>query len=183
MEETDMSRLERIFLAGFVAAIALVVSTPYVHAQELSSLNELLSTPDGNEMTVSELGEDKVIIVSFGATWCAPCRKEMEAISRVYDSLSAGGVEYVAVFIDNTKTMSRVAPYVAARGFQFPVLLDPENTMFELVGGTEVPYALVFDADGERRYVHDSFFEGDEEHLMEEAFGLVQEGASGGEDQ
>ena len=161
-----------IFSAFFTLFFALFAATS-VNAQNISTLDALLSTPDGDQTSVATLGEDKVTIVSFGATWCAPCKKEMAAMNKVYDSLQANGIEYVAIFIDNTKTMARVGPYVRAKGFSFPTLLDPESELFALLGGTEVPYALIFGMEGEVAFKHDSFLEGDEEHILEEAFSLL----------
>ncbi len=155
-------------------ALAIVMSASSLTAQPLSSLSTPLATTGGDQTTISALGNGKVTIVSFGATWCVPCKKEMKAINGLYPTMQENNIEYIAVFIDNTKTMARVGPYVTSKGFLFPVLLDPNSEVFEAVNGTEVPYTLVYDAAGALQFKHDGYLEGDEEHLMEEAMSLAQ---------
>ena len=157
-----------------VALLALFVMGANLMAQNLSTLDTPLETPDGEQTSIAELGADKVTIVSFGATWCVPCKKEMRAINGLYSELQEHGVEYIAVFIDNTKTMAKVGPYVKGKKFEFPVLLDPNSEVFETVNGTEVPYALIYDQSGELKFKHDGYFDGDEEHIKEEALSLVE---------
>lgn len=147
--------------------------------QDLSTLNTSLSKPDGGQGSIAEIGKDKVTIVSFWATWCKPCKEEMKAVHAMYDELKEQGVEYIAVSIDNTKTMAKVGPYVNAKGYEFPVLIDPNREIFEIVNGTEVPYTLMYDANGVLRHKHDGYLEGDEHRLKEEALELVAEGTTG----
>lgn len=153
--------------------LTLLLGGATLQAQQISTLTTPLATPDGEQTTIAALGNGKVTIVSFGATWCVPCKKEMGAVNELYPEMQENGIEYVAVFIDNTKTMARVGPYVTSKGFLFPVLLDPNSEIFEALNGTEVPYTLVFDAEGNLKFKHDGYLEGDEEHLMEEAMSLV----------
>ncbi len=165
-------------------SLILVAGAVGMSAQPLSTLTTPLSSPDGTQTTIAELGMGKVTIVSYGATWCVPCKKEMAAVNELYPTMQENGIEYIAVFIDNTKTMARVGPYVTSKGFLFPVLLDPNSEVFEAVNGTEVPYTLVYDATGAIQFRHDGYLEGDEEHLMEEAMSLVEatdDGDSAGE--
>lgn len=169
----------RLLTSTFAALAALLWAASATYGQDLSTLNTLLATPTGEQQSITELGKGKVIIVSFWATWCTPCKEEMKAVHPIYEELKAQGVEYVAVSIDNTKTMARVGPFVASKGYTFPILLDPNKEIFETVNGTEVPYTLVYDMRGKLRYKHDGYLEGDIEHLKEEALGLVVEGGAG----
>ena len=93
----------------------------------------------------------------------------------MYEELKAQGVEYVAVSVDNTKTMAKVGPFITSKGYAFPILLDPNKEIFEIVNGTEVPYTLVYDTQGKLRFKHDGYLEGDIEHLKEEALKLAAE--------
>lgn len=165
------------------AMAVLLMAAANLSAQNLSNLSTVLAMPDGTETSVAELGAGNVTIVSFSATWCVPCKKEMQAINEIYSDLVGNNIVYVSVFIDDMKTTARVGPYVKAKGFQFPVLLDPGSELFELANGTEVPYTLVYSTTGELRFKHDGFFEGDEEHLFEEAMSLVHEASAGDSDE
>ncbi len=170
-------RLKTLFSS--LTALIIIGCSTNLAAQNLSSMSTLLSMPDGTETSVAALGEGKVTIVSFSATWCSPCKKEMKAINGMYSTLEENGIVYVSVFIDDMKTTARVGPYVKAKGYLFPVLLDPGAELFEIANGSEVPYTLIYSATGELRFKHDSYLEGDEEHMLEEAMTLVAEASAG----
>lgn len=152
----------------------LVIGTIAASAQSIATFSNMLSTPTGEQKSVAQLGTGKVTIVSFWATWCKPCKAEMAAVGPKYEELKAKGIEYIAVSIDNTKTMAKVAPYLASKGYHFPVLLDPNSEVFRAANGTDVPYTLVFKADGTLHAKHNGFLEGDEEKLVEEATALTK---------
>jgi len=142
-------------------------------AQNISTLTMPLTTPDGVQQTIAELGAGKPTIVSFWATWCKPCKEEMKAMWELYQRMG-GKFQYIAVSIDNTKTMARVGPYVQSKGYSYPVLLDPNSELFQFLGGTNVPYALMYNADGTLRSKHDGFLPGDEVKIEEELKGMAQ---------
>lgn len=152
----------------------LTIGVIFASAQTLSTFSNMLSTPTGEQKSVAQIGAGKVTIVSFWATWCKPCKAEMAAVAPRYEELKAKGIEYIAVSIDNTKTMAKVAPFLASKGYQFPVLLDPNSEVFRAANGTDVPYTLVFNSDGTLHAKHNGFLEGDEEKLIEEATALTK---------
>ncbi len=152
--------------------VALLLCAAVAHAQNISSLTMTLQTPEGKQATVAELGRGKVTVISFWATWCGPCKKEMKAMQPVYDRLK-GDIQYVAVSIDDLKSTAKVAPYISSKGYTFPVLLDPNQTLFQTLNGTNPPYTLVFAADGTLHSKHEGYLDGDEIKLEEELKTLI----------
>lgn len=158
----------------FLAALAgFLLQSAVAGAQTLSSLSNQLSTPNGTETSVAKLGAGKVTVVSFWATWCKPCKEEMKAMAPIYARLKDKGFQYVAISIDNTKTMAKVAPYIASKDYTFPVLLDPNSDLFRSLNGTDVPFTLIFKADGTLYSKHDGYLEGDEAKLEAELTTLL----------
>jgi cytochrome c biogenesis protein CcmG, thiol:disulfide interchange protein DsbE len=164
--------MKRILLP--LALLALVLMTGRASAQTLSSLDQLLAKPNGEQASVASIGKGKVTVVSFWATWCKPCKEEMRAMFPIVQKMQ-GKVEYVAVSIDDTKTMSKVGPFVSAKGYTFTVLLDPNRELFRALNGTDVPYTLVFKADGTLHSKHDGYLAGDEVKLEKELIMLTSE--------
>lgn len=153
-------------------AAAFLVCAAAAHAQTLSSLNMQLQTPDGKQTTVSQLGQGKVTVISFWATWCGPCKKELKAMQPVYDRWKEN-IQYIAVSIDDLKSTAKVAPYISSKGYTFPVLLDPNQTLFQTLNGTNPPYTLIFAADGSLHSKHEGYLDGDELKLEEELKTLI----------
>ena len=78
-----------------------------------------LKTLQGDVMTTKEFyNGDRPFIVSLWATWCKPCIEELEAISLVYEEwVEELGVKLYAVSIDDSRSASKVAPFVRAKGW------------------------------------------------------------------
>lgn len=77
-----------------------------------------LALIDGNTVALHDVIKDKVALVSFWATWCAPCIQEMPALARLHDEFSAGGLAVVGVSRDSDIAMvkafvgNRPMPYL-----------------------------------------------------------------------
>jgi thiol-disulfide isomerase/thioredoxin len=162
--------MKRILVA-FTLVVALFASGR-ASAQTLASLDQLLAKPTGGQASVAELGKGKVTIVSFWATWCKPCKEEMRAMFPLIQKFE-GKVQYIAISIDDTKTMAKVGPYVSSKGYTFTVLLDPNRDLFRSLNGTDVPYTLVYNADGTLHSKHDGYLAGDEAKMEKELIALT----------
>ncbi|HAP31268.1 MAG TPA: thiol:disulfide interchange protein, partial [Flavobacteriales bacterium] len=75
-----------------------------------------LKTLDNNTFNTSDFDNDgKPIVISFWATWCKPCIKELNNIAEVYeDWQDETGVKVIAISIDDARNMSKVKPKVNA---------------------------------------------------------------------
>ncbi len=156
-------------IRSLLTAVVLLAAafTATASAQNISTLNTLLATPSGEQTSVAEKGRGKVTVVSFWATWCKPCKEEMKAMAPIYEKLKEK-IAYIAISIDNTKTMAKVASYIKSQGYTFSVLLDPNSEVFRAVNGNNVPYTLIFNADGTLHSKHDGYLEGDAEKMEQE---------------
>ncbi len=106
------------------------------------------------------------VVVSFWATWCKPCLKEMPHLDALAEKF-AGQVSILAVSTDASKSVAKVAPYINSKGFKnFTVLLDPGADVQNLlqVSGM-VPFLIIFDTNGREIYRHIGYKNGDEVEL------------------
>src|SRR5690606_3993477 len=106
------------------AIVAFIVIGFGSYAQKLPSVT--LKDLNGKSVNMASYNNaDKPIIVSFWATWCGPCLKELAAIKEVYPKWQKEtGVELIAVSIDDSRTKARVKPQVKGKSWTYKVLLD-----------------------------------------------------------
>jgi len=123
----------------------------------------------GNPFNTSNIANDgKPMIVSFWATWCKPCIKEMTAIHDVYaEWQEETGVKFYAVSIDDARSSSQVAPLVNGKGWDYTVLLDQNSDFKRAMNVGPIPQTFVVNGKGEIVWQHTSFSEGAELDLIE----------------
>jgi thiol-disulfide isomerase/thioredoxin len=128
-----------------------------------------IKTLDGNTTTLKEISkENSLMVVSLWATWCVPCKKELDAINEVYvDWQDETGVEVFAVSVDDSRTVNRVKPMVNGKAWDFTILLDTNNDLKRELGASTIPLTLII-KNGEIVYRHSGYTPGSEEELFEE---------------
>jgi cytochrome c biogenesis protein CcmG, thiol:disulfide interchange protein DsbE len=154
-----------ILLCLIALSFAAYTQIPAADVENLEGkkINTQLLSNDGNPM-----------VISFWATWCKPCVKELNAISEIYDDWKKEtGVKVVAISIDNARSKSRVAPFVSSQNWEFEVLLDPNGDFKRVMNVVNVPHTFLIDGKGNIVYQHTSYADGDEEKLFQEIKKLV----------
>ena len=128
----------------------------------------------GKTVDISQFkNEGKPIIISFWATWCSPCKKELNTIHDLYpDWQDETGVTLVAVSIDDEKTKARVSVYANGKAWDYKILLDPNGDFKRAMGVNNVPHTFLIDSDGNIVYSHNNYAPGDEDELYEQVLKL-----------
>ncbi|MFN3530627.1 MAG: TlpA family protein disulfide reductase [Bacteroidia bacterium] len=151
-------------LAGLLFAAA------QLFAQDHTGLpNVQLKDMNGNSINIQDLREEgQPLIISFWATWCTPCKKELSNYADLYEDWQADfNVKVVAISIDDARNTAKVKAYVNGVKWPFDVLLDPNEDMKRSLNFQTVPFTILIDQSGNIVYRHNSYVEGDE-YVMEE---------------
>ena len=129
-----------------------------------------VKTLEGEVLNIQNVeNEGNPIIISFWATWCKPCKKELNNIAEVYDDWQdETGVKLIAVSIDDTRSMSKVAPYVNSSDWDYEVYLDPNGDMKRAMGVSTVPHTFLLNGKNEIVWQHRGYVDGDEDELLEQ---------------
>jgi len=153
--------------------LALVCSSNLYAQDEDEGLERLpdleLKNLDNKTVNVSSYGENgKITVFNFWATWCIPCKKELNNIADVYEDWQDDyDVEVIAVATDDQRTVAKVKPYVNGKAWDYGVLYDTNQKFQRAIGFQTVPYTIVVDEDGDIMYEHSGYVEGDENELEE----------------
>lgn len=152
----------KLAIAG-IAAILTMAS--FAVNDTLPSVN--VKDLDGNTVNFSTVAEKgKITVVSFWATWCTPCLKELEAINEKYaDWQSTYNMKLVAVSIDDARNSKKVKPKVLGYGWTYQVLLDENMDLARVMNVNNPPMTFIYNADGEQVWSHQGYTPGAEEEL------------------
>lgn len=130
--------------------------------------NVELTTLEGNTTSIQKAAaSDNVVIVSLWATWCVPCIKELDAINEMWDDWKEEtNVELIAVSVDDSRTASRVKPLTSGKGWEYEILLDPNNDLKRALGASTVPLTVLV-KNNKIVYRHSGYSPGAELELYE----------------
>ena len=73
----------------------------------------------------------KLVLVSFFATWCKPCKAEMPILQTIHQTLGPKGVQVLSVVVEGaddrpqTEILEEVKGWTKEHGVTFPILYDP----------------------------------------------------------
>lgn len=160
-KETVMTRLRNALALLLLSALA-----PSAWAQ-LPAVR--LRDTAGREVQTDTLANDgRPFIISFFATWCKPCLRELAAIHDVYpDWQEETGVRLIAVSIDEAQNAQRVKPLTDAAGWDYEVLLDTNSEFRRAMGVQGIPHVFVIDGKGHVALSRSGYAEGSEEEVIE----------------
>lgn len=87
----------------------------------------------------------KVVLLSFMASFCAPCKKEMPWLQSLHEKYAAKGLRVVMVSIDTeVEGQKQIDELIAKNNVTFPVLKDRFNLVARRWLGTKSPLPSVF---------------------------------------
>lgn len=126
-----------------------------------------LKNINGETVNTAEISNDgKPIIISFFATWCKPCIRELKAIHELYpDWQDETGVRIIIVSIDQAQDVLKVKPFVDGYGWEYEVLLDPNGEFKRAMNVQTIPHIFVLDGNGNVQWQHVGYTDGGEEEV------------------
>ena len=151
-----VNRARAGWLAGLVLAWAPVVVPG--EGAGLTALPERRAAPevaldslDGARVLLAEL-RGKVVLVSFWATWCPPCRREMPSVERLGRLLAGEDFVVLAVNVgEDEDTVFAFTGQLEPRP-TFPILLDRDSRVLRAWPVKGLPTTFVVDRQGRIAY-------------------------------
>jgi peroxiredoxin len=136
-------------IALLLAAIAGVLAYPLLtHATPASGVfapDFALKDSDGRNQRLSEYRGD-VVVMTFWASWCGPCRESLAGIDRVVNEL--GDPSAVALTVNLDGDAGRASAVAQSLGLGRAPLVDAKQGVGRLYDVGQLPLTLLIDREG-----------------------------------
>ena len=107
-----------------------------------------LADLEGHQHDLAEW-RGKVVVLSFWATWCIPCRRDLPVFKALQTEYGSRGVQFVGIAMDSAALVRR---YVFLEGLNYPQLVDYSKAqkLDRLLGNKlgALPFTVVLDREG-----------------------------------
>jgi peroxiredoxin len=131
-----------------------------------------LKSLDGKTVNIKDYATNgKITVICFWATWCSPCKNELDAIADLYsDWQEKYDVELLAITIDTQRALaSKVPGIISKRGWDYKILSDSKQELQKALDFLTVPQTFVLDKEdlslSESFFLDSNYTPGDEYEL------------------
>ena len=141
-------------LVVFAAALVLLLASLAYGATTTGS-GQLQAGPapgftlelfDGGMLSLSDL-QGQIVVLSFWASWCPPCREEAPVLESVWQRYRGQGVTFIGVNYQDTEPPARA--FIEEFGITYPNGPDPRSRIARAYGVQGVPETFVITQEGE----------------------------------
>jgi len=98
----------------------------------------------GGTFTLSNVLQDKPVILNFWASWCPPCRQEMPDLDTV--ARATPGVQFIGIAVDDVP--SNASAYAAQIGVSYPIAVDEDYVVNDAYAVQYLPQTWIIDRNG-----------------------------------
>lgn len=125
----------------------------------------VLSSDVHGELSSADLKGD-VVLMTFFATWCGPCQKELAAVQEKLWPVYKNRKGFRLVVVGREHTDEQLKDYNEIKKFSFPMYPDPKREVYSKFADITIPRAYLFGKDGKLIHASKGFEEGDMEKVM-----------------
>lgn len=92
------------------------------------------------------------LVINVWASWCAPCRKEMQSLEALADQLKPSGTNVIGISTDDDASAAKA--FLKATGGRIRHYRDQDLILENMLGADRIPLTLLIDARGKvlRKY-------------------------------
>jgi len=144
--------MQALIYLAFILSVLL--ASDFIHAQAQTGEKApgfITSTLSGQRMVLKEYWEKqgkRVVVLSFFATWCQPCKEDLKYLQKVQDQHGSLGLQVLCVLTQDSSKEDGVRKFMQGLGVKLPVLLDEHGIIGKRYGVTGLPCNFVIDGEG-----------------------------------
>ena len=101
---------------------------------------------DGSKFELAKRREN-VVLLNVWATWCGPCRYEIPELQALHDRYKDRKFEVIGVSVDESG-VDAVKEFVEQQKMTYPVALDAEGKLANLLQTSVLPTTVLLDREG-----------------------------------
>lgn len=121
-----------------------------------------LETLSGEVFDVPQ--RDRVVVVSFFATWCGSCLVELPHLQRMWESRKNDD-RFRMLVISREETADEVSDFLDSKGYTFPAAADPDRFFYSKFALESIPRTFVIAPDGTIAHASIGFIKDDQHEL------------------
>ncbi len=122
-----------------------VIITPY----RKKAPNFYAESINGNDISLkSVLINNKVVLIDFWASWCAPCRAESPKIKRLYNKYHSKGFDVIGVSEDKYIDINKWKNAISLDGLPWHQVIDDNKRVAKMFGVSAIPHTVLLDQNG-----------------------------------
>lgn len=144
--------LPRLLILGLFLVFASVADAkePAVIGRKIESFT--LQDYRGKEVSLAELKDAKVVVVTFVGTECPLAKLYGPKLAKFAKDYESKGVSFLAIDSNVQDSLSAIAAYARVHEISFPVLKDLSNRVADQFSAERTPTVYVLDGERKIRY-------------------------------
>ena len=157
-------------LALSLVALCANAGSPATKSPEIGALAPDFTAKELMTGHVVHLSDQrgKLVFLSFWATWCAPCRKELPILNNVQKLVAArGGIVYAVSFAERASQYDLQRVFRTG-GWQLTPLVDAGGKIAAAYGIQTIPHLFIIGRDGKILAVNTGYGDRSPEELASE---------------
>ena len=136
-----------LFLITGCGRVVGIPSSGAVSGQLTEEQKFTLKKTDGTVVSLAQLlGQKKLVLLNFWATWCTYCVEEMPDLVDLQNRHQSNGFTVLAVNVG--ESVSQASAFEKKHGLNFPVVLDEDMAVSQKYGLVGIPVSYLVDSQG-----------------------------------
>lgn len=130
-----------------VIAVAVLLAQGVAAAVQVGDIPppRLGTDRNGDRINLEEMS-GKIVVISFWATWCPPCRKELPVLEAIHNSIGEDRLEVIAVNTEDRRTYRGALRRL--KDFNMTLVHDPRGILQRQYGVDGLPHMVIVGIKG-----------------------------------